>query len=172
MDPSLFGRCCLCFTISSRCELLWLLVGFVPQGHSCLQNPPLLLFINIRAKYSLFKLLVPVQILISGFMFRIRRVGWWGHAWPGWEFSIFGSQAVWCLAKTWFEGKREKNKSSSSLSEMVTPAPVCARAPGSKAAGIHPAQASRAGENGHLPQEGWEREGGIGSAGLAGGLGR
>lgn len=81
------------------------------QGHpSALQNPPLLLFINIRAKYSLFKLLVAVQILISGFMFRIRRVGWWGHACPGWDFSIFGSQAAQCLAKTWFEGERQKKK--------------------------------------------------------------
>lgn len=92
-----------------RCKLLWLSVGFVPQGYPCaLQTPSLLLFINIRAKYSLFKLLVAVQILISGFMFRIRRAEWWGHACPGWEFSIFGSQAARCLAKTWFEREKEK----------------------------------------------------------------
>lgn len=126
MDPSLCGRCHLCLlTVSPkqpRCELLWLLVGFVPHGHPCaLQNPPLLLFINIGAKYSLFKLLVAVQILILGFMFRNRRVGWWGHACPGWEFSIFGSRAAQCLARTWFEGENEKkNESSSSLGDMVT----------------------------------------------------
>lgn len=101
--------------------MLRLLVGFVLQGHPCALQNPSLLFINIGAKYSLFKLLVAVQILILGFMFRNRRVGWWGHACPGWEFSIFGSRAAQCLARTWFKGEKEKNnESSSSLSEMVT----------------------------------------------------
>lgn len=67
--------------------------GFVPRGTLCaLQNPPSPpLFINIRAKFSLFKLLVAAEILIVGFKFRIRRVGRWGHEW---EFSIFGSGAA------------------------------------------------------------------------------
>lgn len=91
-------------------EFLWISVGFVPRGTRVLCKTPLSsLFINIRAKFSLFKLLVAVQILIVGFKFRIRRVGWWGHEW---EFSIFGSGVARCLAKTWFEGERGEKKES------------------------------------------------------------
>lgn len=97
--------------------------------------PPLPLFINIRAKYRLFKLAVAVQILIAGFYFQDQRSGTEGSRVFLGEFSIYGDRAAQCLAKTWLgrgnkKEKKRKRVCSSSPSTAVTPAlpRVCARA--------------------------------------------
>lgn len=97
--------------------------------------PPLPLFINIRAKYRLFKLAVAVQILIAGFYFQDQRSGTEGSRVFLGEFSIYGDRAAHCLAKTWLgrgnkKEKKRKRVCSSSPSTVVTPAlpRVCARA--------------------------------------------
>lgn len=85
LDPSLSGRpplcllsvCLLHLTKAAPAPWLWLSAGFGAVGALLGSvKPPLLpLFINIRAKYRLFKLAVAVQILIAGFISTIRGAG-------------------------------------------------------------------------------------------------
>lgn len=144
LDPSLSGHPPLCLlsvclphlTKAAPAPWLWLSAGFWAVGAllGSVKPPPLPLFINIRAKYRLFKLAVAVQILIAGFYFQDQRSGTEGSRVFLGEFSIYGDRAAHCLAKTWLgrgnkKEKKRKRVCSSSPSTVVTPAlpRVCAR---------------------------------------------
>lgn len=64
--------CLLHLPKTAPARWLWLSAGFRAVGAllGSVKPPPLLLFINIGAKYRLFKLSVAVQILIAGFISR------------------------------------------------------------------------------------------------------